>query len=63
MLDTLKPEIEALSAWSSHTKSTISVCAQTIANQGSEYIGAAGLDITKMRGIGTDGASNYDWVS
>ena len=57
VLDTLKPEIEALSAGSSDSNSTISVCAQIIANRVCEYIEAAGLDITRMRGIGTDGAS------
>ena len=57
-MDTLQPEVEALSTESSSDMDTcISVCAQTITNHICEYMASARLDMAKMRGIGTDGAS------
>lgn len=62
VIDTLQPEIEALctvseSQSASDVDTCISVCAQTITNRICEYVASAGLDMAKMRGIGTDGAS------
>ena len=58
VVDTLQPEIEALgSGCSSDADTNISVCAQTITKRVCEYVAIAGLDMTKMRGIATDGAS------
>jgi len=55
VIDTLQPEMEAESPGDVDT--CISVCAQTITNRVCEYTDSAGLDLAKMRGIGTDGAS------
>ena len=60
VIDTLQPEVEALGTGSqsvSDVDTCISVCAQTITNRVCEYVASAELDMAKMRGIGTDGAS------
>ncbi len=56
VLDVLEPEVQALHTSSSDSNPSISLSAQTITNR-VEYIEAAGFDVTRMRGIGTDGAS------
>ena len=61
VIDTLQPEIEALGTGSesqsiSDVDTCISVCAQTT-NRVCECVASAELDMAKMRGIGTDGAS------
>ena len=58
MIDTLQPEIEALRTPAPGNDSPcISVCAETITTHVCEYVKSAQLEISKMRGIGTDGAS------
>ena len=58
VIDTLQPEIESLGSGSSSGVDTcISVCAQTITKRVSEYVASAELEMAKLRGIGTDGAS------
>ena len=58
VIDTLQPEVESVgSGYSSDVDTCISVCAQTITNRVSEYVASAELEIAKLRGIGTDGAS------
>ena len=58
VIDTLQPEIEALCRSASGNDSPcISVCAETITTRVHEYVDSAQLEMAKMRGIGTDGAS------
>ena len=58
VIDTLQPEIEALQTPAPGNHSPcISVCAETITTRVCEYVKSAQLEISKMRGIGTDGAS------
>ncbi len=57
VLDVLEPAVQAVHTGSSESNPSISLSAETIANRVFEYIESAGLDITRMRGIGTDGAS------
>ena len=54
IIDVLQPEIDAFRG---HTCRKYLVCAHTITNRIHEFIEEAQLDITKLRGIGTDGAS------
>ena len=56
VIDTLQSEVAAAHS-SSDDSPCISVCAQTITKRVCEYVESAQLDMTKMRGIGTDGAS------
>ena len=57
IIDVLQPEIDALGDTHVESTSCVSVCAHTITNRIHEFIEEAQLDITKLRGIGTDGAS------
>jgi hypothetical protein len=66
ILDALQPEIEAIANAARNEGSadadpseagTISVNAQVITRRVTEYIEGASLEIMKMRGVGTDGAS------
>ena len=58
VIDTLQPEIESVCSGSaSNVDTCISVCAQTITNRVSEYVASAELEMEKLRGIGTDGAT------
>ena len=55
----LQPEIDALQDASTHTEmdTHISVCASAVREKICEFISEAQLDTTKLRGVGTDGAS------
>ena len=57
IIDTLEPEIQASTSQSSSDTSTISLCAETITKRVCEYVTTVELDMARMRGIGTDGAS------
>lgn len=57
MIDVLKPEIDALDSRSTGDPATcINVGASTITKRVTEFTSHTGLDMVKMRGIGTDGA-------
>ena len=56
-IDVLQPEIDSLVSGSQSVDSCISVCARTITSRVCEYVASANLDMAKMRGIATDGAS------
>ena len=53
VVDTLEPEVEVLA----DVDASISVYAQTITNRVCEYVTSFELDMAKMRGISTNGAS------
>ena len=55
-IDVLGPELEAIKS-GGDTDTCISVGASTITKRILEYTERTGLDMTKMRGIGTDGAA------
>ena len=58
VIDTLKPEIDALNSGVAGDLDTcISIGASTITKRVTEFTAQAGLDMAKMRGIGTDGAA------
>ena len=52
-IDVLNPEVEDLN----DQGTSISVGANTITKRITEYVEEVGLDMAKMRGIGTDGAA------
>ena len=56
-IDALQPEVDTLSSGVPDVEACVSLCAQTITNRVCEYTTFAGLDMAKMRGIGTDGAA------
>ena len=55
-IDVLGPELEAIKS-GSDTDTCISLEASTITKRILEYLQRAGLDMTKLRGTGTDGAA------
>ena len=58
VIDTLKPEIDALNSGVAGDLDTcISIGASTITKRVTEFTAQARLDMVKMRGIGTDGAA------
>ena len=61
-IDVLGPELEAIKS-GGDTDTCISVGASTITKRILEYTERTGLDMTKMRGIGTDGAATIDRLS
>lgn len=56
VIGTLKPEIDALnSSGDGDLDTCISIGASTITKRVTEFTALAGLNMSKMRGIGTDG--------